>query len=70
VRVPASAAWLPEFLRVHTDFTGVSDRHDDDVDAAVHAWNHALAIPPLKIERQPEDVRSRPRLAGMGRGYG
>jgi predicted phage terminase large subunit-like protein len=70
VRVPASATWLPEFLRVHADFTGVNDRHDDDVDAAVHAWNYALAMPPLKVERQPQDVRSRPRLAGMGRGYG
>jgi predicted phage terminase large subunit-like protein len=70
VRLPASAGWLPEFLRVHTDFTGVNDRHDDDVDAAVHAWNYALSMPPLKVERQPQDVRSRSRLAGMGRGYG
>jgi predicted phage terminase large subunit-like protein len=70
VRLPCAAPWLPDFLRVHTDFTGVNDRHDDDVDAAVHAWNYALAMPPLKIERQPEDARSRPRFAGMGRGYG
>jgi predicted phage terminase large subunit-like protein len=70
VRLPTSGGWLPEFLRVHTDFTGVNDRHDDDVDAAVHAWNYALAMPPFKVERQPDDVRSRPRFGGLGRGYG
>ena len=69
-RLPPSAPWLSEFLRVHTDFTGVNDRHDDDVDAAVHAWNYALAMPPLHVERQPQEVRSRPRFGGMGRGYG
>jgi predicted phage terminase large subunit-like protein len=69
VRLPPAAPWLPEFLRVHADFTGVNDRHDDDVDAAVHGWNYALAMPPLRVERQPHEVRSAPRL-GAGRGFG
>jgi predicted phage terminase large subunit-like protein len=41
VRVPASsqgAPWLGPFLDVVCRFTGVSDRHDDDVDALAYAW--------------------------------
>lgn len=30
-----------EFIRVHSNFTGVGDREDDDVDAGAHAWRHA-----------------------------
>jgi predicted phage terminase large subunit-like protein len=70
VRLPVSAPWLTEFMRVHADFTGVSDRWDDDVDAAVHAWNFALKEPPIRVERQPQDIRSRPRFGGSGRGFG
>jgi predicted phage terminase large subunit-like protein len=41
VRVPASsqgAPWLGAFLDTVCRFTGVSDRHDDDVDALAYAW--------------------------------
>jgi len=41
VRVPASsqgASWLGPFLDTVCRFTGVSDRHDDDVDALAYAW--------------------------------
>ena len=41
VRVPASsqgAAWLGPFIDTVCRFTGVSDRHDDDVDALAYAW--------------------------------
>lgn len=44
VRVPASsdgAVWLAAFLDTVCRFTGVSDRHDDDVDALAYAWNAA-----------------------------
>lgn len=32
---------MVECIRVHTDFTGVGDAQDDDVDAGAHCWNHA-----------------------------
>jgi len=38
--VPATdAAWLGPFLDELAKFTGVNDRHDDQVDALAHAWN-------------------------------
>lgn len=40
---------MGEFIRVHCDFTGVSDAQDDDVDAGAHVWNyaadHAVVLP-------------------------
>lgn len=39
VRVPERAPWLADFLAEVERFTGVSDRHDDQVDALAHAWN-------------------------------
>lgn len=42
VRVPVTAAWLPEYLAIFERFTGVSDAHDDDVDATAHAWNASI----------------------------
>lgn len=44
IRVPMLAPWLPPFLRVVQGFTGVSDAHDDDVDALSGAWNAARVI--------------------------
>ena len=55
VRVPMSAAWLPEYLSVFERFTGVNDRHDDDVDATAHAWNAATVMvePDTEVLRVP-----------------
>lgn len=42
VRVPASGIehpWLGPFLETVLRFTGISDAHDDDVDALAYAWN-------------------------------
>ena len=40
VLVPESAPWLDDFLAEVCSFTGVSDDHDDQVDAAVAAWDY------------------------------
>lgn len=40
LRVPADAPpWLGPFLDEVTRFTGVNDKHDDQVDWLAHAWN-------------------------------
>jgi len=44
VRVPSSGTahpWVGPFLETVLRFTGVSDAHDDDVDALAYAWNAA-----------------------------
>lgn len=42
LRVPADAPpWLGPFLDEVTRFTGVNDKHDDQVDWLAHAWNSA-----------------------------
>jgi len=44
VRVRANCdADTAEFIRVHSQFTGVADKEDDDVDAGAHAWAHVQA---------------------------
>jgi len=47
VRVPQRAAWLADLLAEVERFTGVADRHDDQVDALAHAFN-ALAAGPRR----------------------
>ena len=39
--VPFGASWVPEFLAEVQNFTGVNDRHDDQVDCLSGAWNCA-----------------------------
>lgn len=39
IRVPESADWLPAFLAEVESFTGVNDKHDDQVDALVALWD-------------------------------
>lgn len=39
VMVPASAAWLNDFLAEHASFTGINDKRDDLIDAAVAAFD-------------------------------
>ncbi len=43
VLVPLSAPWLGDYLHELQGFTGIGDRHDDQVDATAHAFNYALA---------------------------
>lgn len=61
VLVPAEAPWLEDFVTEHASFTGVKDRHDDIVDAAVAAFdvlNGGGAFGPLTAPTQ----RDRPRM--------
>lgn len=53
--VPTAAPWLSAFLDEVAAFTGVRDRHDDQVDALAHAWNalHAGTVRPVHLERGP-----------------
>lgn len=49
--------WLEKFLGEHADFTGVDDKHDDIVDAAVAAYdifNHGSAAFPATKEKGPQ----------------
>ncbi len=46
--VPMHAPWLQDYLSEMAKFTGVSDAHDDQVDATSHAWNVASGIAPLQ----------------------
>lgn len=39
VRCPIVAPWMPAFVGELGSFTGVGDKHDDQVDALAHAWN-------------------------------
>lgn len=41
VRVPRQAEWLREFLREVSAFTGVTDLHDDQIDALAAAYDSA-----------------------------
>ena len=50
VLVPQSAPWLKEFLEEVDLFTGVNDRHDDQVDSLAHAFN-SLAFAPKPVFR-------------------
>lgn len=43
IRIPRQAAWLDEFVYEFSRFTGVTDAHDDQVDALAYAWNAAAA---------------------------
>jgi predicted phage terminase large subunit-like protein len=58
VRLPMHAPWLSAFLDEMDRFTGINDRHDDQVDALAQAWNYAMNAP----------VAIRPKLIGAPRG--
>lgn len=54
VRVPSTssgAPWLGDFLDTVCRFTGVSDRHDDDVDALAYAWTAGASSGPTFFQR-------------------
>jgi len=52
ILVPFKAPWLKDFVAEVEDFTGVNDKHDDQVDCLSGAWNSdsepTLYIPPRK----------------------
>lgn len=58
--LPIGAPWLKDFKAEVERFTGVSDVHDDQVDALAHAWN-AIAFSPIPVKRgaRPEPQRWR-----------
>lgn len=67
VRLPVKAPWRDAFLTEVCGFTGVKDRHDDQVDALASAFS-AGGIP-LGDVKQP--ARSDSRWSGVnGRGFG
>jgi len=43
IRVPLRGEWVMDFIGETELFTGISDRHDDQIDALVYAWNAYLA---------------------------
>lgn len=43
VRLPVTAPWVPELIGESEQFTGVADRHDDQIDALAYAWQAATA---------------------------
>lgn len=43
VRVPMEAPWLADFLEEIYKFTGLGDKHDDQVDSLSQGWNRAVA---------------------------
>lgn len=46
IRVPHDAPWVADFLSEVEKFTGVKDKHDDQVDAMAHAFNAAQTLMP------------------------
>lgn len=52
VLVPERAPWLGEFLQEHRHFTGRDDPQDDQVDAAVAAFDE-LVMPDADVETEP-----------------
>lgn len=60
VRVPAQAPWLKDFLKEVTKFTGVKDKHDDQVDALAHAYNSIVTTKPATghgVHQAPKEFR-------------
>ena len=69
VLVPTSAPWVEAFLDEVQAFTGVKDRHDDQVDALAHAWN-ALSggtARAVQVERGPFAMPQRGPTDSWGR---
>lgn len=56
VRVPDSAGWVSDFLGETGKFTGVGDKHDDQVDALSHAYNALSTAMP--VEKLGQSIRS------------
>ena len=57
VMLPERAPWLDAFLAEHAGFTGINDKHDDQVDAAVAAFD-ALEVAQTDIKTKPLGSRA------------
>jgi len=58
VLVPESAPWVNDLVKEVTDFTGVKDLHDDQVDALAAAFD-ALAEPVADFDQEPGQYGTR-----------
>lgn len=69
VLLPAKAAWRDAFLSEVCGFTGVKDRHDDQVDALAAAFD-GLSGAGLPISEIKQPTVGGSRWDGHGRGFG
>lgn len=63
IRIPddvGNNTWVHDFLAEVEKFTGVKDKHDDQVDALAHAYNAAQTLMPTLVKRPQV-----PRLSGL-----
>jgi predicted phage terminase large subunit-like protein len=61
VRVPSNVqdnTWLHDFLSEVEMFTGIKDRHDDQVDAMAHCYNAAQMVIPQVVYKTPALIKS------------
>lgn len=58
VRIPSHADWVQDFLSEVEKFTGVKDKHDDQVDALAHCYNAAQILIPNIVYKTPIPIRS------------
>lgn len=49
ILLPREGAWVDDYIRVMTDFTGVDDPEDDEVDATNNAYNRYTRSASLKV---------------------
>ena len=66
VLVPESAPWVAEFLSEHAGFTGVGDRHDDIIDAAVAAFDQLENRNSGQVRSDVREPTKRGGLAAVG----
>jgi predicted phage terminase large subunit-like protein len=52
ILLPTDAPWASDWIAEHGNFTGVKDKHDDQVDAGAHAF---AALSRMTQERKPRD---------------
>ena len=61
ILLPESAPWLDAFVSEHLSFTGIKDKHDDIVDAAVAAFDELDQTSSATIRTRP----LAPRATGL-----
>jgi phage terminase large subunit-like protein len=65
VLVPKHAPWLNDFLAEHAAFTGVNDKRDDFIDAAVAAFDELDNESDAKIGTKPRKLPGKEYLRDM-----
>ncbi len=61
VRVPSNIrdnTWLHDFLTEVETFTGIRDKHDDQIDAMAHCYNAAQMVIPQVVRNPVKAIRS------------